>query len=146
MQTTINIASGHYELEMYGCLHVRKNGQYWGVIEFNGGLGPVKQAWQDSAIENACKDLEAVTPEDRAIIVAAIKKIMPVPESPVLVPPVEIVLKSDDLGLIYAALMATAATSRDYGHVEQADNFYRVGRLFDTIRMGHDDYKLTPVS
>lgn len=78
MKTTVQLSTGFYELEAHGPIHVTKNGNYAGCIEFAGGFGPVTDKMVQSAIDNTVSDLSK-TPEDTVAIGEAIRRIMKVP-------------------------------------------------------------------
>lgn len=82
--TTITIRGDRYDLEFHGVIHVTKNGQYSGCIEFDGGFGPITKQWQESAKTNAVRffdnpdDHESWLPADEIdSIHDAIERIMP---------------------------------------------------------------------
>ena len=78
MKTTVQLSTGFYELEAHGPIHVTRNGNYGGCIEFSGGFGPVTEKMVQSAITNTVSNLSK-TPEDTISIEKAIRRIMPVP-------------------------------------------------------------------
>jgi hypothetical protein len=137
-KSTLTLSSGFYTLELHGPIHVTKNGQYVGCIEFRGGFGPITYRMVQSAIDNAIEYFNPLDNiEDRIAINKAIRELMK-PESTKLT--------NSQIGLIYSALCCAACLSREKGHNADANEFHTLMELVDELRMSDFNFELKPVN
>jgi hypothetical protein len=79
MKTNIALTFGNFELELHGVIHVSKNNQYQGCIEFKSGKNITGEMVR-SAIDNTIEYFGGhCTPKDIVEITSGVRRIMDCP-------------------------------------------------------------------
>jgi hypothetical protein len=135
MKTTLNLSTGQYELDFYGVIHVTKNGQYGGCIEFRGGTGPTQYKWVQSAIRSACDYFKSssLNADDVAAIKAAIHRIMK---------PAPIKITNEQMSMIYAGLHSGFLDTTKNGNYSDAATFNELMKLISDAMISDYDFQI----
>lgn len=135
MKTTIALTNGNFELELHGVIHVSKNNQYSGCVEFKSGKDITYEMVQ-SAIDNTVEYFGPdCTAEDIVEIGNGIRRIMK---------PKPLKLTNAQMGLIYGGLACGACLCREKGHMGDLKEFQEVMNLIDALRISDFNFEIVP--